>query len=149
MNKVELKDLVGGALQEKFNKSFEKVIENLKDINTSFKTRRKITITLSFDQNEARDDVTCSIDVTEKLAPQQGMSTKFSIGKDLITGELFAEEYGKQIKGQMSINDFLPPSNVIVIDKETGEVLSDSSDNTDSTDNEDNTVVDFRNAAAL
>ena len=34
MNKVELKDLVVGALQEKFNKSFEKVIDNLQDVNT-------------------------------------------------------------------------------------------------------------------
>lgn len=29
MNKAELKDLVGGALQEKFSKAFEKVIDNL------------------------------------------------------------------------------------------------------------------------
>lgn len=44
MNKVELQNLVGGALQEKFGKSFEKVIENLQDLNTSFKVKRKITI---------------------------------------------------------------------------------------------------------
>lgn len=29
MNNIDLKDLVGGALQEKFSKAFEKVIENL------------------------------------------------------------------------------------------------------------------------
>lgn len=55
MNKVELKDLVGGALQEKFNKSFEKVIDNLQDVNTSFKVKRKISISLDFVQNEERD----------------------------------------------------------------------------------------------
>lgn len=43
MNKVELQELVGGALQEKFSKSFEKVVENLQDLNTSFKVKRKIT----------------------------------------------------------------------------------------------------------
>ena len=31
MNTVELQGLVGGALQEKFNKAFERVIENLQD----------------------------------------------------------------------------------------------------------------------
>ena len=31
MNRVELKDLVGGALQEKFSKAFEKVVENLQE----------------------------------------------------------------------------------------------------------------------
>lgn len=39
MNKVELQELVGGALQEKFNKAFENVIENLQDPNTSFKNK--------------------------------------------------------------------------------------------------------------
>lgn len=143
MNKVELKDLVGGALQEKFNKAFEKVIENLQDLNTSFKVKRKITITFNFDQNEARDDVSVSVDVAEKLAPQQGMNTKFYIGKDLKTGELFAEEYGKQIKGQMSLNDYVSPVQNVngeVVDTETGEILSDEPENT---------VVDFRNKAAL
>ena len=139
MNKVELQELVGGALQEKFSKSFEKVLENLQDLNTSFKVNRQITITLSFDQNEARDDVSVSVDVAEKLAPQQGMNTKFFIGKDLKTGEVFAEEYGKQIRGQMSISDLeTAPANentVDVVDTETGEVL------------ETGKVVDLRKAA--
>ena len=39
MNKVELQNLVGGALQEKFDKSFKKVIENLQDSNTSYKVK--------------------------------------------------------------------------------------------------------------
>lgn len=139
MNKVELKDLIGGALQEKFNKAFEKVIENLQDSNTSFKAKRGITIKLSFEQNEARNDVSVSVDVLEKLAPQAGMKTSFAIGKDLKTGELFAEEYGKQIKGQLSINDYAPVQVLdgAVVDTDTGEIISES----------DN-VVDFRKAQA-
>lgn len=138
MNKVELQSLVGGALQEKFGKAFERVIENLQDQNTSFKVKRGITIKLTFDQNEARDDVSVSIDVQEKLAPQAGMKTSFYIGKDLKSGELYAEEYGKQIKGQMSLQDYTQPVQKIgedVVDTETGEVLSND------------TVVDFRKAA--
>lgn len=139
MNKVELKDLVGGALQEKFSKAFEKVIENLQDQNTSFKVKRAITIKLSFDQNEARDDVSVSIDVSEKLAPQAGMKTSFYIGKDLKTGEIYAEEYGKQIRGQMSLDDYKQPLQVIdgeVVDTETGEILK-----------EENKVIDLRKVA--
>lgn len=134
MNKVELQDLVGGALQEKFGHSFEKVIENLQDQNTSFKVKRKITIELTFDQNEARDDVSVSVDVKEKLAPQAGMKTSFYIGKDLRTGELYAEEYGKQIKGQMHLNDLEGQQ---AVDTETGEVLTAKNEN----------VIDFRKAA--
>ncbi len=144
MNKVELKDLVGGALQEKFSKAFEKVIENLQDQNTSFKVKRGITIKMSFVQNEARDDVSVMVDVSEKLAPQAGMKTSFSIGKDLKTGEIYAEEYGKQIKGQMSLKDYETASEQAkvqkidgdVVDTETGEIIEHA-----------NNVVDLRKAA--
>lgn len=144
MNNIDLKDLVGGALQEKFSKAFEKVIENLQDQNTSFKVKRGITIKMSFVQNEARDGVSVMVDVSEKLAPQAGMKTSFSIGKDLKTGELYAEEYGKQIKGQMSLKDYetaAEPAKVQkidddVVDTETGEVIKPV-----------NNVVDLRKAA--
>ena len=144
MNKVELQDLVGGALQEKFGKAFEKVVENLQDQNTSFKVKRKITIELTFDQNETRDDVSVSIDVKEKLAPQAGMKTSFYIGKNLKTGELFAEEYGKQIKGQMNLNDYAASTvkeiDGELVDTDTGEVLSKKPEET---------IVDFRKAATM
>ena len=128
MNKVELQNLVGGQLQEKFEHAFE----NLQDPNTSFKVKRGITIKLDFVQNEKRDDVLVSVDVSEKLAPQAGMKTSFSIGKDLQTGEIYAEEYGKQIKGQMNLFDIMDP--------ETGEVI-EQNQNIDS-----NKVVDLRKA---
>lgn len=104
-SKVELQEVVGGALQEKFDKAFQRVIENLQDPNTSFKMKRKITIQMDFVQNEARDDVHVEVNVVEKLAPQAPMQTAFAIGKDLRSGEVYAEEYGKQIKGQMNIGD--------------------------------------------
>lgn len=96
-------------MQEKFEKAFEKVVENMQDVNTSFRIKRGINIKLSFSQNEMRDEVLCDIDVVEKLAPQAAMRTQFAVGKDLRTGELYAEEFGKQIKGQMSINDYVDP----------------------------------------
>ena len=116
---------IGGALQEKFSKAFERVVENLQDPNTSFKTKRSITIKLVFDQNEDRDDVQCAIDVAEKLAPQSGMKTSFSIGKNLRTGELFAEEYGKQVKGQTVIPEIHPMKSCgeIPVDPATGEIV--------------------------
>ena len=52
MNKINLQEIVGGQLQAKFERSFEKVIENLQDPNTSFKVKRGITIKLDFTQNE-------------------------------------------------------------------------------------------------
>lgn len=136
MKKIELKELVGGALQEQFAKSFEKVVENLQNPNTPYKNSREITIKLKFTQNERRDDVKCGILVAEKLAPQAPMETSFSIGTDLRTGELYATEYGKQCRGQLSMDDVKQPEPVV--DHETGEILQEKADN----------VVDFRNMAA-
>lgn len=127
-SKVELQEVVGGALQEKFDKAFQRVIENLQDPNTSFKMKRKITIQMDFVQNEARDDVHVEVNVVEKLAPQAPMQTAFAIGKDLRSGEVYAEEYGKQIKGQMNIGDLKTEEKV------------DSNE-------EKATVVDFRKVA--
>ena len=131
MQQVNLEEIIGGALQEKFSKSFEKVVENLQNPDTPYKNAREITIKMKFTQNEMRDDVKCAVSVTEKLAPQTAMATQFAIGKDLITGELYAEEYGRQIKGQMSINDYAAekePLQVIdgdLVDTETGEVIEE------------------------
>lgn len=128
MNKVELKEIIGGGLQEQFEKSFERIVENLQNPNTPFKNSREITIKLKFTQNEKRDDVKCAVQVSEKLAPQAPMETAFSIGKNLKTGELYAEEYGKQVKGQMSTDDLQAPKVIIdgnTVDTETGEVIKE------------------------
>lgn len=137
MEKIELRELVGGALQEQFGKAFERVVENLQNPNTPFKNTREITIKLKFTQNEKRDDVKCAILVAEKLAAQSPLETSFAIGKDLKTGELYAEEYGKQIKGQLSINDVQHVVDEMEVDHETGEILNEQPGN----------VIDLRRAA--
>ena len=83
-----------------------------------------------------------------KLAPVKPIETRMTIGRDLRTGEIYAQEYGKQVRGQMRLGDIIPPaqpnesretSQVIdgkTVDPETGEILEGS-----------NNVVDFRKAA--
>lgn len=136
MEKVSLEQMVGGALQEQFGKSFDRVIENLADPNTPFKTARKITIELKFTQNEARDDVSCAVSVSEKLAAQAPMQTAFMVGKNLKTGEMYAEEYGRHnhLKGQTTFDD-------MDVDPETGEVLEEQPKTV-------NNVIDLRRVAS-
>lgn len=131
MKKVELKELASGALQEQFGKSFEKVIENLQNPNTPYKNAREIVIKMKFTQNEQRDDVKCGISVTEKLAAQAPTETAFAIGKDLKTGELYAEEYGRQVKGQTTFDD-------MDVDPNTGEVITEQTKKAE--------VIDLRKA---
>ena len=135
--KVSLEQIMGGGLQEQFSKSFDRVIENLADPNTGFKEARKITIELKFTQNEARDDVSCAVSVKEKLEAQAPMSTAFMIGKNLKTGEMYAEEYGRHnhLKGQTTFED-------MKVDPETGEVLEEQPKTTAA-------VLDLRHAASI
>ena len=136
MAKVSLEQIMGGGLQEQFGKAFDRVIENLADPNTSFKEARKITIELKFTQNEARDDVSCAVSVKEKLAAQAPMQTAFVVGKNLKTGEMYAEEYGRHhhLKGQMSVDE-------MDVDPDTGEVLEEQSKTA-------NNVIDLRRVAS-
>lgn len=136
MEKISLQEMVGGALQEQFEKSFLRVVENLADPNTPFKDCRKISIELKFTQNEARDDVSCAIKVSEKLAAQAPMQTDFAIGKNLKTGELYAEEYGRhaQVKGQLSVDDVED----IPVNPDTGEIIEEPK----------GVVIDMRKAIA-
>lgn len=143
MSKVNLEEFAGGALQEKFDDAMDKVLANLMDPNTPWKNKRKISVEITFEQNEDRDDTSVNVSVVLKLAPVKPIATRMSIGRDLTTGEVFAEEYGNQIKGQMSFADLeqkQSPNAVVgkdVVDTTTGEVI-DTKDN----------VIDLRKKAA-
>ena len=121
MERIELEELACGAMQEQFNRAFERVIENLQNPNTPYKNTREIVIKMKFTQNEQRDDVKCGISVMEKLAPQCPMETGFAIGKNIRTGEVYAMEYGRQVKGQIAM-DMEAEADEEEIDAETGEI---------------------------
>lgn len=137
---ISLQDVAGGALQEKANQAFAQVMKNMQDPNTPWKNKRKINICLTFEQNEDRTDCTCDISVDTKLAAVKPVSTKFCTEKDLSTGEIYAQEYGPGIRGQMSFEDMEQSTedktvevDGQIVDTETGEI-------------KENSVVDFRAA---
>lgn len=137
MEIVKLQEIANGALQENAQKAIEEVVKNMQDPNTPWKNKREVQIKLKFTQNEDRDDCVCNIFVEKKLAPVKPLETKFALAKDLTTGEVFANEYGRGLKGQMKLDDY-SPTQVLdgqVIDTDTGEVLED-------------TVVDFKKVRA-
>lgn len=137
MEVLRLEELAGGALQEKTNAAMQRVLENMQDPNTPYKVKRGITIKIGFTQNEERDDAVVEMSVETKLAPASPVRTMMAIGKDLETGETYAQEYGKQIRGQMTL-DLEQPVRKIgsdIVDAETGEVITGS-----------NKVVDLRKA---
>ncbi|MCM1191995.1 MAG: hypothetical protein NC123_18265 [Butyrivibrio sp.] len=146
MDLLKLEEVAGGALQEKANVAMQKVIDNMQDPNTPWKPKRKITIELSFTQTEDRDDAAVEVSVNTKLAPVSPVVTRMSIGKDLSTGEPYVYEYGKQVRGQMSLDLGQPGRQGQTVrigndavDPETGEVIADS---------DNNNVIDLRKGKA-
>ena len=103
---IELQTLAGGALQEIAQKTIAEVVANMKDLNTKWKPKRMVTINLEFTQNERRDDFTVQISVKGKTEPVRPVETKFYVGEDLRNGQIYMEEYGPQIRGQMSLDDY-------------------------------------------
>ena len=76
-----------------------------------------------------RDDVTVGVSVETKLASRSPAKTQMAIGKDLATGELYIEEYGRGIAGQMSLDKYPTGSD--------GQILIEADDTAE--------VVDYRN----
>lgn len=103
---IRLESVAGGALQEIAQEAIADIVVNLQDVNTPWKKKRTVTIQLGFTQNEDRNDVTMTMYVKPDLAPPKPIETKFSIGTDLRDGSIYMEEYGPQIKGQMSLSDY-------------------------------------------
>lgn len=107
--------------------SFEKVLKNLLDPNCSAKDKRKITIDLTFTENEQRNQFRMNINVKEKLAPNCPMETLVYMGKDLRTGEIVYEESGNGLRGQISLSDWAAEQEVdgSVVDTDTGEIIEE------------------------
>lgn len=103
--KLDLNEFAGGALREKVNNSFDRVYANLMDKNTAYRDKREVNVKIVFQQNEERDDVKVDVQVKEKLAPQMPIRTNIATGVDLRTGEIYAEEYGGGVRGQMSMDE--------------------------------------------
>lgn len=130
MDLLDLQNIANGALQEKVNAAMQKVLTNLQDPNTPWKNKRQINIKIAFTQNEERDDTGVEISVDTKLAPVSPVATRMMIGKDLKTGETYAKEYGKQVKGQLGFNDCYPEQVIgeDLVDTDTGEVVGNIKD---------------------
>lgn len=110
---INLEKFADGALAEKFNIGLKEVLENIADLNTDSKKKRKLTLELSFSPDEERELSMVDIAVKTKLIPSMSVGTKILIDKDG-QGGVIASEYQNRLKGQQYIK----------VDEETGEVLT-------------------------
>ncbi|OTY96249.1 replication terminator protein, partial [Bacillus thuringiensis] len=88
-----------GALAERFHQEFERVMENMADLNTDPKKARKIVLTLSFAGDKKRDVWNCQVQATSKLAPTEAVESKILLDMDQ-NGNLVGQELASGIQGQ-------------------------------------------------
>lgn len=122
----DLKEVAGGALQEKVDQAFCKVIQNMSDVNTPYGAKREITLKITFSQNEDRTKCDCKMDVKTKLANPIPVTTMFYTDKDLDTGKVYANEFGNSVPGQTSLKDLgiTTASDGTVVDTDTGKIIT-------------------------
>lgn len=129
---LDLSHIAEGGLQEKLDNELEKVFDNILDLNTEAKAKRKITVTLTMSSNEERTVVDTTMEVKSKLAPQHGVATTILVGRDLDTGQVHANELKSTVPGQMYFD-------------ENGEILTDIGQLVDEVEQETSQpdIIDF------
>ena len=138
MKHINLEQFAGGKLSVQLNKALEKITENVQDPNTDAQKVRKINVSISLRPNDERNFVSTTVETKLSLAPELGVTTALSMGRDLRTGEVEAIEIFNQIPGQMSINDVIDQEEEEpqkAFDPDTGEIYEPS-----------NKVIDLRKA---
>lgn len=123
MSKVNLEKFAGGALQEKFDDAMDQVLKNMLDPNTPWKNKREINVKVTFEQDEERDDVAVDVSVVAKLAASKSIGTRMAIGRDIKTGETYAEEYGNQVRGQITMDEYQKQQEAEEDSSKTGAVV--------------------------
>lgn len=100
-----LSEINGGEAQEQIDKEIEKVMKNILDLNTESKIKRKLTITVDFIPDKARQVITTEVQVKSTLAPQHRVTTTMLAGRNHDTGFVEAKELKSQVPGQTFIDD--------------------------------------------
>jgi hypothetical protein len=79
---VTLDTLAGGAAAELFQREWERVLENITDVNTDHTKTRTVTLTVKVTPaSEARDAVTTTVEASSKLIHAQPAVRSMFIGK--------------------------------------------------------------------
>lgn len=92
-----------GAIQERVDYEVTKVIDNILDVNTDAKTKRKITLTIELKPDENRQFISLSASAKSTLAPVVPIGTTLGIAADR-NGEMVIVETIPQVPGQINMD---------------------------------------------
>lgn len=102
---IDILQLAQGAVQEKLDREFEKVFENIQDPNVKATAKRTITLKIDLVPDDVRQVVKTNVTATSKLAPTDPVTTTILTGKDLTTNKIEARELQSGVPGQTYIDE--------------------------------------------
>lgn len=102
---INILQLAQGAVQEKLDREFEKVFENIQDPNVNATAKRTITLKIDLIPDDVRQVVKTNVTATSKLAPTDPVATTILTGKDLTTNKIEAHELQSGVPGQTYIDE--------------------------------------------
>lgn len=102
---INILQLAQGAVQEKLDREFEKVFENIQDPNVNAIAKRTITLKIDLVPDDVRQVVKTNVTATSKLAPTDPVTTTILTGKDLTTNKIEARELQSGVPGQTYIDE--------------------------------------------
>lgn len=104
MQNMKLNTLAGGAVQEHFERELSRVVDNLTDLSTDPKKKRKITLTLDLTTNDNRDYIAVDVQAKSTLTPTN--ATEFALMTGVSDkGNREVAELKSGAKGQSFIDD--------------------------------------------
>lgn len=103
--KTSLLDMVQGGVKERIAIEFDKVIDNILNLNADPKKKRTITLKIEFVPDAERKTVGVVYHADSKLVPLNPIATALYLGADPDTGEVGAIEMTAQIPGQKNLID--------------------------------------------
>lgn len=102
---ITIEDLIGGGVQEKINQELEKIFENIHDPNVKADIVRKFTLVITMKPDDNRELIDVDVDFSSKLAPIEGLKTRFITDRDLKSNTIVAQEFKSNQRGQTYVDD--------------------------------------------
>ena len=97
-----LLQMAKGAIQERVDYEVSRVVDNLLDMNTEAKAKRKVVLTIVMIPDEDRQVVKVEASAKSTLAPVTPVGTSLVITADG-NGEMMLAEITPQVPGQVSM----------------------------------------------
>lgn len=101
---INVLELAHGAIAEQVSNELGKVLSNLMDPNTDTKTKRKLTVALTFEVDENREYVTRTAQAAATLAKVKPITTKLYLDTDHLDRPVVVElnrDKGSALAGEV------------------------------------------------